>query len=84
MYNAVLPNLPSPWPPKSSVMCCGLYSGSALATSPNISLGFPLRFDSAIGQMCGLLQEPATQHYSFLGQEGRSSVCLGQAMKTLV
>ena len=25
---------------KSSVLCCGLYRGSALATSPNISSGF--------------------------------------------
>lgn len=30
------------WPPQS--------------TSPNISLGFPFRFASAIGQMCGLSQ----------------------------
>lgn len=60
MCNTVLPKLPSPQPPESSVMCCGLSSGSALATSPNISLGFPLRFDSAIGQTCGLLQEPTS------------------------
>lgn len=25
---------------KSSVLCCSLYHGSALATSPNISSGF--------------------------------------------
>lgn len=31
--------------------------------------------------MCGLFQEPTTQRYSFLGQEGRSSVCLGQAVE---
>lgn len=41
MCNTVLPKLPSPQPPESSVMCCGLSSGSALATSPNISLGSP-------------------------------------------
>lgn len=35
MWKAVLPNLPSPQPPKSPVMCPVLYSGSALAMFPN-------------------------------------------------
>ena len=71
-------------PLKSSVMCCGLFRGSALATSPNISSGF---FSPPIWQ-CNRTDtwtvRRTNQRYSLLQKESRSSVCLGRAVETLV
>lgn len=50
------------------------------ATSPNISLGFPLKSASAIGQVCGLSQSHQTL---CLGEEDRSSQHLEQAIEYL-
>ena len=71
-------------PLKSSVMCCGLCHGSALATSPNISSGL---FSPPIWQ-CNRTDmwtvARTNQRYSLLEKERRSSVCLGWAVETLV
>ncbi|EHB10076.1 Josephin-1 [Heterocephalus glaber] len=43
---------------EASVMCSVLCTGPALATYPNISLAFCFQSASAVGQVCGLSQEP--------------------------
>lgn len=75
MCNAVLPNLPLP---KSSVMCCGLYSGSVLATSPNISLGFSPQIWQCNRTDVWMVVR-TSKRYLLLGMEDRSSMCLRQA-----
>ena len=71
-------------PLKSSVMCCGLCHGSALATSPNISSGL---FSPPIWQ-CNRTDmwtvARTSQRYWLLEKERRSSVCWGWAVETLV
>ena len=74
------PGTSAPWNP----LCCGLFRGSALATSPNISSGF---FSPPVWQ-CNRTDtwtvRRTNQHYSLLEKESRSSVCLGRAVETLV